>query len=105
LIINWFGKNKTQVILLVGLSFLWQSCYEEHIRYPDPSNGEFNFMMTDEQEEEILNSRGERLLIESPDPFLYFDNVEYKLDRFQIRGESTLNFRRKSFSVNMDDRF
>lgn len=60
-------------------------------------------MITIEQEELIYSARGERFPIENPLPTLYFENKAYGVDRFEIRGESTLNYRRKSFSVNLDD--
>ena len=80
------------------------SCYEEFIIYPEPSSESFNFVMTFEQEELIVNSRGQKHLITDPDPMLFYDDKEYIVDRFQLRGANSLNFRRKSFSVNLDSK-
>jgi hypothetical protein len=85
--------------------FILESCYKEQILFPGGTGTSFNFSMTGEQESAILEARGQRLLVDTPVPVLTYNNNKYNLDRFQIRGESTLYFRRKSFSVNMDDPF
>ncbi len=95
-------KRPSVYIILVIILF-FSGCYKEYFIYPDPSTGDFNFMVTIEQEELIYNSRGIRHSIDDPLPTLYFENEIYGVDRFRLRGESSLNFRRKSFSVNLDD--
>ncbi len=92
-------------LFLYSLSFilLLSSCYKEYIIYPGPSTDVFNFMVTIEQEELINDSRRTRISVDDPLPILYYDNNAYGVDRFETRGETSLNFRRKSFSVNLDD--
>ncbi len=92
--------------IIPGLVFmaLLSSCYEEHIVYPEPGSDAFNFLMTLEQEELIISSRREKHLITDPNPILHYSGQEYGIDRLQIRGASSLNYQRKSFSVNIDGR-
>ena len=90
----------TIVVLFILTGF--SSCYEEYIIYPKPGENVFNFLMTTEQEELVLTSRGQKHLITDPNPILFFGNKEYSVDRFQLRGASSLNFQRKSYSVNLD---
>jgi hypothetical protein len=85
-------------IFIVVLS----SCYKETILIPDHTKGIFNFIMDSVQEQRILNARGERLEIINPIPVLSYYDQLYPLDKLQIRGTNTLNFRRKGFSVNLD---
>ena len=96
-------KIKPSVYIALTTIFFLSACYKEYTIYPDPSNNDFNFLITIEQEELIINSRGVRYTIDDPLPILYYENVPHAVDHFQIRGESSLNFRRKSFSVNLDD--
>lgn len=96
-------KNKINFILfgiflIAGLI----GCYKEYIVYPDPGTNNFNFLVTLEQEELIIESRGQKHLITDPDPVLMYNDKEYAIDRFQLRGATTLNFHRKSYSVNLD---
>ncbi len=96
-------RMRLSVYIALCTIFFLSACYKEYTIYPDPSTGDFNFLVTIEQEELINDSRGTRHSILDPLPILYFENKAYAVDRFRIRGETTLNFRRKSFSVNLDD--
>jgi hypothetical protein len=89
------------MIMLAPAVLCMVSCYKEYVLYPNEGDNEFNFLMTEYQVEAILNSRDEKLVISSPDPVLYYNNTSYKTDHFQLRGESALHYRRKSFSVNL----
>jgi hypothetical protein len=100
---NYQVRLRPSILLPVVVAVVLSACYKEFTIYPDPSTGDLNFLITIEQEELIYNARGYRFSIEDPLPILYFENSYYGVDRFEIRGESTLNYRRKSFSVNMDD--
>ena len=52
----------------------------------------------------INASRGEQYEITDPIPELQFAGDTYTLNRFEIRGDGTLNFTRKGFGVNMDSK-
>ena len=56
------------------------------------------------QREYINASRGEQYEITDPLPELQFAGEMYTLNRFEIRGDGTLNFTRKGFGVNMDNK-
>ena len=62
-----------------------------------------NLIMTEEQEQSIYNSRGQEIEIDNPKAEFEFRNKKYELDKIRTRGESTLNFKRKSFSVHLDE--
>lgn len=80
--------------------FLW-SCRKEQQFIADPENEVFNFMVTEAQKEYINSSRGEQYEITDPLPVLHYAGEDYTVDRFEIRGDNTLNFERKGFGVNM----
>ncbi|MBN1950725.1 MAG: CotH kinase family protein [Bacteroidales bacterium] len=98
-------KKTTSFIFLGLLALSLVSCYEEYEVYPEISEGAFNFKLDNAQEQEINDSRGVNFMVTDPLPMLERNGIQYPLDRFEIRGESTLNFRRKSFSINMDTSF
>ena len=77
-------------------------CYKEDNDVIDPEKEVFNFVVTDSQREYINASRGEQYEITDPIPELHFAGNIYTIDRFEIRGDNTLNFTRKGFGVNMD---
>ncbi|HOW09567.1 MAG TPA: CotH kinase family protein [Bacteroidales bacterium] len=64
----------------------------------------FNFIVTDPQKQQINSSRGEQYEITDPLPRLEYNGRDYTIDRFEIRGDNTLNFERKGFGVNMGDK-
>jgi spore coat protein H len=77
-------------------------CRKEDYDVIDPEKEVFNFMVTESQREYINASRGEQYEITDPVPELQFAGNIYTIDRFEIRGDNTLNFYRKGFGVNMD---
>lgn len=62
-----------------------------------------NIIMTQEQEQLVYDSRNQRIEFDNPKPVFVFRNQEYELDNLRTRGESTLRYRRKSFSVHLDE--
>ncbi|MGD2035084.1 MAG: CotH kinase family protein [Bacteroidales bacterium] len=81
------------------------SCYKEQIIDPEFSDKAeaFNFQLTDYQEQQIYDSRGVRLSFSDTLPVLEYHDDVYGLDGFEVRGETSLYYRRKGFSVNFDD--
>jgi len=74
---------------------------------PEPINPEkevFNFTVTEAQRENINKSRGVSFEVTNPVPVLQYAGRSFGLDRFEIRGESSLHFDRKGFSVNLEDK-
>ena len=90
------------ILLPAMLALLIAGCerYEEVI--PDPEREVFNFIVTESQREYINASRGEQYEVTDPIPVLEYAGEEYAIDRFEIRGDNTLNFERKGFGLNMD---
>jgi spore coat protein H len=87
--------------LLLLVTFL-QGCRKENYDTIDPEKEVFNFIVTESQRQYINASRGEQYEITDPLPELQFAGNVYTIDRFEIRGDNTLNFTRKGFGVNMD---
>jgi len=77
-------------------------CRTDTIEPVIPGLEAFNFMVTDSQLTYINSSRGIQYEVNSPVPELRFASEKYAIDRFEIRGDNTLNFTRKGFGVNMD---
>jgi len=78
------------------------SCYDEKLIVPEYGENVFNLELNNSQVERILESRGEQFYI-SPLPGISYGDVPLQPDHIKIRGQSTLNFQRKSYSVNLDD--
>ncbi len=98
-------KNSRTLILLVSaIVILCNSCYQEYRILPDHKNNIFNFLMTPEAENEILEARGIQFYIE-PTPKMIYGEVQYEMDHMKVRGGSVLNFQRKSYTVNLDKDF
>lgn len=76
-------------------------CIKEDNNSPDPEKEVFNFIVTESQRLYINASRGEQYEISDPVPELQFGGGTYTIDRFEIRGDNTLNFTRKGYGVNM----
>lgn len=70
----------------------------------DPEKEVFNFIVTESQRAYINASRGEQYEITDPLPELQFAGNVYTINRFEIRGDGTLDFTRKGFGVNMDSK-
>ncbi len=86
--------------LFIPVMFL-PGCTKEDQYVADPEKEVFNFVVTDSQREYINESRKEQYEVTDPIPELHFAGSTYTIDRFEIRGDNTLNFTRKGFSVNM----
>ncbi len=90
------------MILLLLSEFFSSGCTKEHGYVTDPEKEVFSFMVTEQQRQYINESRGEHYEITDPVPELHYAGDVYTLDRFEIRGDNTLNFTRKGFGVNMN---
>lgn len=88
-------------VVLVIASLLF-GCKKVYDRGVDPEKEAFNFIVTDAQRTYINQSRGLQYEITNPVPELLFAGDTFTIDRFEIRGDNTLNFFRKGFSVDMD---
>lgn len=62
-----------------------------------------NLRMTDEQEQLVYDSRDVKIEINDPIAEFEYREKKYALDKLSTRGESTLNYKRKSFSVHLDE--
>lgn len=83
-------------------AILLSGCQKESDYIIDPEKEIFNFLVTEAQRAYINASRGEQYEVNDPVPVLESAGEKYTLDRFEIRGDNTLNFYRKGFGINMD---
>jgi len=88
------------LIFLVILVF-FNSCYKEENVFSEDILT-LNFYMTIDQENSIYSARGKKFEIDNPKPVLDFNNSEYKLNKFSLRGHTALNYKRKSYSVSIE---
>ncbi len=86
------------------LSLLHTACTRVYEDIEDPEKEVFNFTVTEAQRQLINESRGDQFLIVDPVPDLNFAGKSYYIDKLEIRGDNTLNFFRKGFGVNMNDK-
>jgi hypothetical protein len=94
-------RGLSDLLFLLMLTFLPYGCARETYDVPDPEREVFNFMVSEAQRQRINESRGERYEITDPVPDLQFAGDMYPVDRFEIRGDNTVNFTRKGFGVNL----
>ncbi len=97
-------KMNYHLFLLLIIAFLLPGCTKDDSVEFDPEKEVFNFIVTDSQREYINASRGEQYEIIDPLPELEFAGDIYSINRFEIRGDGTLDFTRKGFGVNMDSK-
>jgi spore coat protein H len=97
-------KMNYHLFLLLIIAFLLPGCTKDDPVEFDPEKEVFNFIVTDSQREYINASRGEQYEIIDPLPELEFAGDIYTINRFEIRGDGTLDFTRKGFGVNMDSK-
>ena len=89
-------------MLPVILMLIQSGCTRDDIDEIDPEKEVFNFIVTESQLLYINESRGISYEVTDPLPELIFAGESYSVDRFEIRGDNTLNFTRKGYSVNLD---
>jgi hypothetical protein len=97
-------KNKLLVFIFLPLLavLIPTGCKKEYAYIRDPEKEVFDFTVTESQRQYINESRGEQFEITDPVPELHLAGRTYSIDRFEIRGDNTLNFTRKGFGINMN---
>ena len=87
-----FSSYLLSLLVLVLILPGCKKVYDENI---NSRKGVFNFSVTEVQQKRINESRGEQFIVSDPLPELHYNGDLYTIDRFEIRGESSLNFNRK----------
>lgn len=95
------NRLKYIVNILIAI-FMLSSCYKEEIVYESEELSMFSFEMDDSLYSKVQESRGIRYDI-LPVPRMKFNGEKYDLDKLRVRGQTTTNYQRKSFAVNLDD--
>lgn len=87
-----------QCFWIIILTIIFTTCYKESV-IPLSDHDFLEFYMEDEQLNYILDSRGEKFEIDNPKPSLTYHDEIYDVHSFKLRGQSALNYRRKSYNV------
>ena len=101
---------KIRIQLVIWVLLAMTSCYNEVI-IPEPEADVFDLYVESSQQEFIYTSRDTAYSIQNPDPQLYFNGELLDLREIRIRGQTSLDFRRKSYAVflnepiSVDDRY
>ena len=86
-------------VVLVCLGI--HSCYKEEL-LPDHAEMVFELEVSPALQEFIYNSRDTSYTIDEPGTRLSLDNTLLDLDEIRTRGHNALNYRRKSFTVRLN---
>ena len=89
-------------ISIVFFLFL-SSCYEEVELTEDPDKVVFELSVSSWMQEFIYASKDTAYSIQDPDLELMFNDKELAIKEMHIRGRTTLDYRRKSYSVHLKD--
>ncbi len=90
------------VIFALFCCLIIASCYKElSLVVQIEDNNEFYFSVTPEMEQKLYTSVGEQYEL-IPTPTMVYGNKQIELDKLSLRGQSALQVRRKSFSVNLN---
>ena len=75
-------------------------CYKEMVIPPEDFQT-IDIIMTEEQRLHVWEARGVKFDLDDPKPQLTINNTVYNVKKIGLRGQSALNFSRKSFRVNL----
>lgn len=87
--------------MILGMALLLNSCYSE-IEVRDLPMEVFELSLSPEMEDFVFNSRDTAYIIEDPELSVVFNKHPLFVREMRVRGRTTLDFRRKSFSLKLD---
>lgn len=87
------------IIFLFLFLFISIQCTNDQEKYDVKSHG-FHLFVDANMEQQLYNSRRQRIILPE-NRILYFDNNLIKTNEISSRGRNSLNYRRKSFSINV----
>ena len=90
------------IYIAIGVLLFLTSCYKEVV-VTDTDKEVFELSVSPEMQEFIYSSRDTSYSIEDPDLSLIFNDHQVVIREIRIRGRTTLNFKRKSYSVSLDN--
>lgn len=77
------------------------SCYQE-VFIPDKIDEVFNLTVSPGMQEFLYESRDTTYTVDDPGIEMFLNNISLPLKEIRVRGKTSLNFKRKSFSVFLD---
>ncbi len=95
------------IYIAIGFFLFITSCYKEIIVtdtgvVTDTDKEVFELSVSPEMQKFIYSSKDTSYSIEDPDLFLMFNGHQVEIREIRIRGRTTLDFKRKSYSVSLD---
>lgn len=98
---NHFAINVNWLRIIIFSIFVLYGCKDNKIKESNFERHSFHIFTSDRVEKKIYESKGQKFelgyFVKS-----YYGNTKYKVDKIEIRGQSALNFRRKSYYVNVN---
>ncbi len=89
------------IYLVIGMILLLSSCYSE-IEVRDPSMEVFELSLSAEMEDFVFNSEDTAYIIEDTELSVAFNEHPLFVREMRVRGRTTLDYRRKSFSLKLN---
>lgn len=103
-----------KVCIIICTMLFMTSCYKE-VHLPEYTNDEvfelsedsekgvFQLFVQPELQERIFNSKDTAYTLEDPELVLMLNDRDLDIKEMRIRGRTTLDYRRKSYSVRLED--
>ncbi len=90
-----------KLYLILAISFLLSSCYEEY-ELPEAGWDVFDMTISQESLDSLFVQHDTGYLITDPLLELKLNSQRVYMKRLRVRGRTSLDYRRKSFSVNLE---
>ncbi len=87
--------------IIIGMILLLSSCYRE-MEVGDLPMEVFELSLSPEMEDFVFNSTDTAYVIEDPELSVAFNEHPLFVSEMRVRGRTTLDYRRKSFSLKLD---
>lgn len=94
--------KKYSFVLILIIPFLFSNCYEDYTLTTNTKERIFKFEI-DQGIERMINKTPGRKFYLNPDPILYYNGNPFVTNSMATRGQGSLKYKRKSFSVNLEN--
>ncbi len=91
-----------RIYIAIGILLCLTSCYKE-VEILERDADVFELSVSPEIQEYIYTSKDTSYTIEDPDLTFMLNDQRVEIKKISIRGQTTLDYRRKSYSVNLDN--
>lgn len=87
---------------ILGVLLCSTSCYRE-VFIPDKIDEVFNLTVSPEVQDFLYESRDTTYTVDDPGIEMFLNDISIPLKEIRVRGKTSLNFKRKSFSVFLNE--